>query len=101
MDRAQQKRERRRRAHARVRLTVSGTAEVLDVSVPGAGSFEGADLRAARADAETSGVGSITVWVTDVLDARVTGVGSIDYYGSPQGSRTVTGVGAINDRGEK
>jgi hypothetical protein len=74
-------------------VEVAGEVTSQTVNLPGAGSYEAAELK-------TSGVGSATVWVTDELDARVTGVGSIDYYGSPSVSSSVTGIGSISGRGD-
>lgn len=90
-----------------VEITGAGDVRVVgevthqDISIPGSGSFDGFDLQSATAAVATSGVGSATVWVTDVLDATVSGVGSIDYYGSPQVSQSVSGVGDVVDRGER
>ncbi len=81
-------------------VVVAGEVTKLSVTLPGVGSYEGADLRSADATVTSSGVGSATVWATDELDASVTGVGSIDYYGSPRVTSSVTGIGSINSRGD-
>ena len=81
-------------------VAIAGEVASQTVHLPGAGSYEAADLKSSTATISTSGVGSATVWVTDELDARVTGVGSIDYYGSPSVTSSVTGIGSISSRGE-
>lgn len=82
-------------------VTIAGQTGLQTVKIPGAGSYEGAELASSSATVTTSGVGSATVWVTDQLVATVTGVGSIDYYGTPAVTQAVSGVGTINSRGDK
>lgn len=82
-------------------VTVSGSTGRLTMELPGAGSFNGAELAVRDADVTASGAGSATVWVTETLDATLSGVGSIEYYGSPAVTQTVTGVGSIESLGDK
>lgn len=79
-------------------VAVAGEVASQRVSLPGAGSYDGAALESARADVTASGVGSAVVWVTGELDATLTGVGNIEYIGSPQVSQSISGVGAITRR---
>ncbi len=81
-------------------VVVAGKVVAQDVSIPGAGSYEGRDLESGHATVRTSGLGSATVWATDTLDARVTGVGDIEYFGSPRVTSSVSGVGNITHRGD-
>lgn len=81
------------------RVVIAGEVTVLQVTISGAGGFEGQDLKSVRATVTTSGTGSAAVWVTDTLEATVSGVGSIDYFGTPQVTETVTGLGSVNSRG--
>lgn len=80
---------------------VAGRVTSQGIDVPGAGDFDGSGLESAEATVNASGVGSATVWVTDLLEANVSGVGSIRYYGSPQVAETVTGVGSVNRLGDR
>lgn len=82
-------------------ITIAGETTELNVSLSGAGDFEGGDLMSEKATVITSGAGSATVWATGDLEATVSGVGNIDYFGVPRVSQTVTGVGSISSRGEK
>lgn len=78
-----------------------GSVEVLDVSLLGAGEFDGGDLRATRANVAAPGAGSATVWVTDELDVSVPGVATVRYYGDPELTSSVVGVGNVESLGER
>jgi len=92
-----------------LKVTISGVGQVTavggatsqEVSIPGAGSYDGRGLQSRFAVVTTSGAGSAEVWVTETLEATVSGVGSIDYYGSPAVTQSVTGLGSITSRGER
>ena len=80
-------------------ISASGRTERLNVSVKGAGSFDGPRLESRDAVVNLRGVGKASVWATGTLDASVEGVGAIDYYGNPQVRQQVGGLGKINRRG--
>jgi hypothetical protein len=82
-------------------LTLSGTADNLNVSMSGFGSFQAADLQTQTAKVSIDGAGSATVWAEKSLTAKISGAGSISYYGSPTVSKSVDGVGSVNSLGKK
>jgi hypothetical protein len=82
-------------------IDADGAGDFLDVSISGAGSFNGGDYKVASATATISGVGSATVWVTDNLTANISGVGSIHYFGTPTVQQHVSGLGNVNSYGSK
>lgn len=82
-------------------IVASGRTDRLDVVQSGAGDFDGRDLRADAASAESLGAGTTTLWAVDELYVSVTGVGTVRYYGRPEVSSTITGVGTIEALGPK
>jgi hypothetical protein len=82
-------------------IVTTGRTDQLDIVLAGAGDFDGGDLRAVAASAESVGVGKVTLWATTELDVSITGVGTVRYYGEPAVSSTVTGVGTIEALGPK
>lgn len=76
-------------------VTASGKAARQDVTVSGAGSYDGRALANADATLTLSGTGRIQVNVEHTLDATVSGAGEIVYQGSPQVTRRISGVGQI------
>jgi hypothetical protein len=82
-------------------IDADGEGNFLDVSISGAGSFDGGDYKVVSADASISGVGSATVWVTKDLNARISGVGSIHYFGEPSVQQNVSGLGKVSSYGKK
>jgi hypothetical protein len=82
-------------------LRAAGAAERLEVIVSGVGGFNGADLRAAEAVVNLSGVGSATVWATGRLEVTISGVGSVTYFGSPAVTKTTSGLGTVRQGGDK
>lgn len=79
-------------------VTIAGSADVLDLSLSGVGSFKGEEFKTKQATVRNSGVGSAVVNVSDRLDATVSAVGSVEYIGSPQVRESVKGVGSIKKR---
>ncbi len=80
------------------RIALSGKTDRLNVSMKGAGSFDGPQLESREARVILRGVGKATVWATAQLDATVEGIGAIDYYGNPVVRQNVSGLGKVNAR---
>jgi len=79
-------------------VTVGGTVMEQDVTLSGAGSYDGAALASERATVDLSGLGNVVVNVSERLDATLSGAGSITYIGSPALHEQVTGLGSIRQR---
>jgi len=80
-------------------LTASGETKEADITLSGAGSVEAKNLHAVNAKVNSTGVGSVEVYVTGQLDAKSSGVGEINYYGSPKIVNRQAGlIGKINER---
>lgn len=75
--------------------TASGTAANASFRISGAGEIDAVGFKAASAEAEVSGAGTVTVWATDELNARVSGAGSVKYKGSPKLTKKVSGAGSV------
>jgi len=82
------------------RVQTAGEVDSQELSLTGAGSYEGRELLSTTAVVSATGAGSAEVWVTGNLDATISGIGNIDYYGSPQVTESITGIGTLNARGE-
>ncbi len=80
------------------RIALSGKTDRLNVSMKGAGSFDGPQLESREARVTLRGVGKATVWASAQLDATVEGIGAIDYYGNPVVRQNVSGLGKVNAR---
>ena len=76
-------------------ISVSGKTDRLQVSVKGAGSFDGPQLESREAVVSLKGVGKASVKATASLDATVDGVGAIEYFGEPQVRQQVSGLGKV------
>jgi hypothetical protein len=80
-------------------LTASGETKEADIALSGAGSVDAKNLHAVNAKVNSTGVGSVEVYVTGQLDAKSSGIGEINYYGSPKIVNRQAGViGKINER---
>lgn len=82
-------------------IRLAGAARIQDVNVPGAGSYDGKEVRTEVATVRLSGVGQVSLWVTETLDAQLSGIGSLEYYGDPTVKQSRTGLGAIVHRGPR
>lgn len=82
-------------------VEISGEAAETSIDVSGAGGVNAPDLKARTANISISGLGSVTVWVTDQLTGDISGGGSVSYYGNPQTNTSSTGLGKFNSLGEK
>jgi len=80
-------------------LTASGETKEADIKLSGAGSVDTKNLHAVNAKVNSTGIGSVEIYVTGQLDAKTSGIGEINYYGSPKiVNRRAGGVGKINER---
>ena len=62
---------------------ISGSASKLEISLIGTGSIDVKNYHVENAIVVLSGVGDITLWVTQTLKGEHTGVGDILYKGTP------------------
>jgi len=62
-------------------ITLSGEADIQDVSVTGSGRFDGRDLEGKYVEVNAKGSGTTTVWATDKLEISIEGDGKVKYYG--------------------
>jgi hypothetical protein len=80
-------------------LTASGETKEADITLSGAGSVDAKNLHAVNAKVNSTGVGSVEIYVTERLDAKSSGIGEINYYGSPKIVNRQAGmIGKINGR---
>jgi putative autotransporter adhesin-like protein len=80
-------------------LTASGETKEADITLSGAGSVDAKNLHAVNAKVNSTGVGSIELYVTGQLDAKASGIGEINYYGNPKiVNRQAGALGKINER---
>ncbi len=80
-------------------LTASGETKDAVITLSGAGSIDAKNLHVINAKVNSSGLGSVEIYVTGQLDAETSGIGAIDYYGSPKiVNKQVKGLGGINAR---
>jgi hypothetical protein len=79
-------------------MTITGSVDVLELTLSGVGSFHGEEFKTKQATVRNSGVGTAVVNVSEQLDATASGVGSIEYIGSPQVRSSVRGVGTVKKR---
>jgi len=80
-------------------LTASGETKEADITLSGAGSVDTKNLHAVNAKVNSTGIGSVEIYVTGQLDAKTSGIGEINYYGSPKiVNRQAGGIGKINER---
>jgi hypothetical protein len=80
-------------------LTASGETKEAAIKLSGAGRVDAKNLLAAKAKADSTGVGSLDVYATEQLEAKASGVGEINYYGSPKiVKKDASGIGSISER---
>jgi len=76
-------------------VTITGTADVLELTLQGSANFKGEGLKTKRATVRHTGFGNAFLAVSQMLDATVGGIGSVGYIGTPTVRRTITGVGSV------
>lgn len=82
-------------------ITASGIVADQEISLDGAGNYQGADMQTQRTKIDINGLGNSTVWATESLDISINGGGSVSYYGSPNVSQQISGLGDVRNLGEK
>jgi len=80
-------------------LTASGETKEADITLSGAGSVDTKNLHAVNAKVNSTGIGSVEIYVTGQLDAKTSGIGEVNYYGSPKiVNKQAGGIGKITER---
>jgi RNA polymerase sigma factor (sigma-70 family) len=76
-------------------IKVAGSADVLQVTLAGVGSFLGKALKAQRVAVRHGGLGKAVVNARRQLDVNLVGNGSVEYVGSPQLRQSILGLGGV------
>jgi hypothetical protein len=76
-------------------VVLTGGVDMHQCINSGIGDINAFGLESDTTVAVLSGIGSISVYVTDSLDVTLTGVGSLYYRGSPSITQNVTGYGQV------
>jgi hypothetical protein len=82
---------------------ISGQTDQQNIVVNGTCTYNSPDFESTTATVDISGVGDITLWVSDNLDVTISGVGHVYYFGTP-GTVTnidISGVGDVQKLGNK
>jgi Putative auto-transporter adhesin, head GIN domain len=76
-------------------MEIAGTAANKEITISGAGKFDGRNLISENAVIKVSGVGNAYVNAQKKLNVTITGVGSVYYKGEPQITKVITGIGTL------
>jgi hypothetical protein len=76
-------------------VDVAGTCQDQNLTLSGAGNYQGSRMESARTTIKLSGVGNAKVWANESLDATISGAGGIEYYGNAKVNQKVSGLGVI------
>ncbi len=77
-------------------IVLSGETVGTDYRVTGSGIISGNNMLTSTCYVDISGSGSISTWVTDLLDVEISGSGNVYYYGEPPVVNThITGSGQV------
>jgi hypothetical protein len=79
-------------------VTITGSADALDLSLSGAGNYHGEGFKTSKATIHSSGVGTAIVNASEELDATLSGVGAVEYIGSPHVRTSISGIGTVKQR---
>lgn len=71
------------------------TIKNLNISISGAGDFEGYPIQPDNCSINISGVGNCNVYAKETLNINISGVGNINYKGDAVVTKNVSGVGNI------
>lgn len=82
-------------------VDIAGTCADQNITLSGAGSYQGARMESARTTIKLSGVGNAKVWANETLDATISGAGGIEYYGEAKVNQKVSGLGVIKYLGAR
>jgi hypothetical protein len=81
---------------------IAGQVEEQNITASGTLTYDAADFRCSTATVDISGVGDVTVWVSDTFDVVISGVGDVYYWGSPAPPTIdISGVGNVEALGPK
>jgi hypothetical protein len=76
-------------------IIAAGSAEQLDVSISGSGTFSGERLESFDCSVDISGSGDATVFATSTLAGSISGSGDITYFGDPRLDSDIAGSGEL------
>lgn len=82
-------------------FTTDGQVTDQEVTLSGAGNYEGQDLKSETAGIAITGIGRVTCWATERLNVTISGTGGVDYYGNPEISQQISGLGSLKHAGNK
>lgn len=82
-------------------FTADGQVDAQQISLSGAGNYDGEDLQSATVKVTITGLGRVSLWVTEELDVTISGTGGVDYYGNPRVSQQISGLGRVRHQGDK
>jgi len=82
-------------------VDIAGTCTDQNVTLSGAGNYQGSRMESVRTTIKLSGVGNAKIWANESLDATISGAGGIEYYGSAKVSQKVSGLGVIKYLGTR
>lgn len=80
-----------------VKYEFDGVAESMDATLSGAGFFDAVDLKTKKTSIKIEGVGTGSVYATDILNVSISGVGKIRYKGEPQVFKKIEGIGLVSN----
>ena len=81
------------------RATLTGAATRQEITITGAGRYQGEGLESRQATVSLTGAGLCRLRVSDRLDVDLTGTGRVSYLGSPDLHQTVLGTGLVTRAG--
>jgi hypothetical protein len=80
---------------------ISGQANHQNILISGTCTYEASGFESTSVAVSLSGVGDITLWVSDTLDVNISGVGDVYYWGSPVTNINISGIGKVEKLGDK
>lgn len=83
------------RSEGGVMVELDGVAEMLSVSLTGAGHIDAGEMETKDVSFKIEGVGTGRVFATETLDAKIHGVGKIRYIGNPRVTEDIEGLGSV------
>ena len=81
-------------------ITMAGMAMTQGVELNGIAEYDAPTLMTDTTVIEVNGIGSATVWATNVLDVTLNSIGDVSYYGSPTVMSDINGFGSVDRLGE-
>jgi hypothetical protein len=76
-------------------VTLSGTAQTLELELSGASRFNGTTFQVQNADVAASGASRADITVSEMLKAHASGASMLFYKGSPTTTIDVTGASRV------